>query len=156
MNFINCNTKYNNQWTIEINKSVCDKEHLYATINLKSLHRAMKILTPKAFELWIYFAKNTDKVKGKQYSFALSCADFLKWSSVKETSYREAIKELKRKGYLIESGENYYKFYDDRMILTKIKRLKKKDISSIKKRYKDTLFHDIDISYFDISYHGKQ
>ena len=51
-----------NQKKIKINKEKCDNSNIdnyYAKINLKALQSAMHTLTPKAFELWIYFSKNS-------------------------------------------------------------------------------------------------
>jgi len=56
----------------------------------------MHTLTPKAFELWIYFSKNQDGHK-----FYLSKVDFLNWSNVSASSYKNAFDELKDRGYLI-------------------------------------------------------
>ena len=70
----------------------------------------MSTLTPKAFELWIYFSKNRDN-----HFFWLSKVDFLQWSNIRSTSYYEAFNELKEKGYLIGKKEdsNKYDFYED-------------------------------------------
>jgi len=70
-------TTYNsnpNQKKIKINKEKCNNDNIYATINLKALQFAMHTLSPKAFELWIYFSKNQDK-----HTFFLSKIDFLNW-----------------------------------------------------------------------------
>lgn len=72
----------------------------------------MHTLTPKAFELWIYFAKNQDK-----HSFYLSKVDFLNWSNIASSSYYKAFNELVEKNYLIpEDIENaepkHYNFYE--------------------------------------------
>lgn len=72
----------------------------------------MHSLTPKAFELWIYFAKNQNG-----YTFYLSKVDFLNWSSIASTSYYNAFNELVKGNYLIpidrENAEpKYYNFYE--------------------------------------------
>lgn len=72
----------------------------------------MHSLTPKAFELWVYFSKNIDK-----HSFYLSKVDFLNWSSISSTSYYNAFNELVKGNYLIpidkENAEpKKYNFYE--------------------------------------------
>jgi len=54
-----------NQKKIKVNKEKCNNNsanNYYATINLKALQKAMHSLTPKAFELWIYFSKNQERI----------------------------------------------------------------------------------------------
>ena len=65
-------------------------------INLIALKEAMHSLTPKAFELWLYFSKNQNG-----YSFYLSKVDFLNWSNIASTSYYNAFNELVKGNYLI-------------------------------------------------------
>lgn len=101
-----------NQRSITTHKEKTDNncvDNYYAKINLIALQNAMSTLTPKAFELWIYFSKNQDN-----HFFWLSKVDFLKWSSVKENSYFSGFKELERLGYLVEKekGSNQYDFYE--------------------------------------------
>lgn len=72
----------------------------------------MHSLTPKAFELWLYFSKNQDK-----HSFYLSKVDFLSWSNVSSTSYYNAFNELVAGNYLVpidkESPDpKNYNFYE--------------------------------------------
>lgn len=88
-----------NQKNITVNKAPTndiDEKNFYAKINLLALKNAMHDLTPKAFELWIYFSKNQDK-----YKFYLSKVDFLSWANIKSSSYSNGIAELVEKKYLI-------------------------------------------------------
>ena len=104
-----------NQKRIAVNKEKCDDtsiDNYYAKVNLIALKNAMHTLSLKAFELWIYFAKNMDK-----HTFYLSKVDFLNWSNVKGTSYYNAFKELQDNNYLIpidkESAEpKNFNFYE--------------------------------------------
>lgn len=92
-----------NQKKIKVNKEATDDKDIknyYAKINLIALQSAMHTLTPKAFELWIYFSKNQNG-----HSFYLSKVDFLNWSNVKGTSYYNAFKELQDNDYLIPIDE---------------------------------------------------
>ena len=47
-----------NQRNIAVNKESADQYNLYAKINLEALETAMQVLSPNAFKIWIYFAKN--------------------------------------------------------------------------------------------------
>lgn len=101
-----------NQRSITTHKEMTDDkcaDNYYAKINLNALKDAMKKLTPKAFELWIYLSKNQNN-----HFFWLSKVDFLSWSNVGETSYYNAFNELKKFGYLIEreGKNNQYDFYE--------------------------------------------
>jgi hypothetical protein len=86
-----------------------EKDNYYAKINLNALQNAMKSLTPKAFELWIYLSKNQDN-----HFFWLSKTDFLKWGNIGSSSYYSAFNELKKERYLIEKeeGSNQFDFYE--------------------------------------------
>lgn len=104
-----------NQKKIKINKEKYiegNADTYYAKINLKALQNAMHTLTPKAFELWIYFSKNIDG-----HTFYLSKVDFLNWSNVKGTSYYNAFKELQDNDYLVPIDEEneepkHFNFYE--------------------------------------------
>lgn len=107
-------TSYPNQKRILLHKELSDNKdpnNYYAKINLRALRNAMHNLTPKAFELWIYFDKNkADNTK----PFWLSKEDFMNWSTVKKTSFYEAMKELEEKNYLIPRDErkSVFDFYE--------------------------------------------
>lgn len=107
------NEKFNsnpNQRKITVNKELTNDEDVknyYAKINLIALKNAMHSLTPKAFELWIYLAKNQDR-----HTFYLSKVDFLNWGNVKAKSYYNAFDELVACDYLIPFDNNKYNFYE--------------------------------------------
>lgn len=91
------------QKVITINKSKCDKQNLYATINLNALHLAAQDLKAGAFKLWTYFAQNQNN-----YSFALSNKDANDSFGIKKDQYDTAMKELADKGYLrLDHGNNW-------------------------------------------------
>ena len=100
---------YPNQKHICINKDKYNKAFIYAIYKQDALKTAMKDLTPKAFIMWCYLAKNTDG-----FEFWLSKADFFNWTNLSESSYRRAIEELIDKHYLIKKNKNkeYYDFYE--------------------------------------------
>lgn len=100
-----------NQKIISINKLACDdKGNNYTRFRLDALQRAMHQLTPKAFQLWCYLAKNKDG-----YTLYLSKVDFFNWSPISESSYHKAVQQLKTKRYLIPKGNEEttkYSFYE--------------------------------------------
>ena len=96
-----------NQKTIAINKEKCDKDHLYATINLEALQDAMIDLSGEALKLWLYMAKNQNG-----YTFALSPIDAVKWGIGSKSSYIRAVNKLIKEKYLIETSPNHSTFYE--------------------------------------------
>ena len=100
--------KYNNQKAIVVNKENSNKKNKYAIFNMISLKTAMKELSPNAFVLWAYMNKNQNG-----YQFALSPKDALEWGVGSKSSYDRAVKELKKKKYLVETNQkDYYIFYE--------------------------------------------
>lgn len=98
---------YPNQKIVKVDKTVCDRNNAYATINLRSLETAMTSLKGEAFKLWFYLAKNRDEL-----TMALSCSHALASGIGSKSSYERAIKELEKQGYLVAEGRNKYTFYD--------------------------------------------
>ena len=97
-----------NQDFVTINKEPCDKNNIYAMINIKALNLAAKDLTPAQFEVWLYFAKNQ-----AGYTFAVSPAAALDEMGIKKDTFQKAKAVLKDKGYLIEDlskGKNHWIF----------------------------------------------
>lgn len=99
-----------NQDVVQISKEPCDKNHIYAMINIEAMQMAMKDLTPVQFEVWLYFAKNQ-----AGYTFAVSPAAALNEFGIKKDSFQKAKTVLKEKGYLVENpakGKNHFIFYE--------------------------------------------
>lgn len=96
-----------NQKTITVQKETCNRANLYTAINLDALQAAMIDLKGESFKLWMYIAKNQHN-----YTFALSFVDAVKWGVGSKSSYDRAVKELKEKGYLVETSSNHYDFYE--------------------------------------------
>ena len=94
------------QKLIKVSKEPCDKENLYAAINIHSLQVAMSVLRNSDFRLWCYFAKNRHN-----YGFELSRKACGKWG-IKKDAYDNAIASLIEKNYLVPVRENsnYYIF----------------------------------------------
>lgn len=111
-----------NQDIVEVQKEKCDKDNIYATININAIQLAMKDLTPAQFQVWLYFAKNQ-----AGYTFAVSPAAALNEFGIKKDTFQKAKAVLKEKGYLIENaakGKNHWIFkeipIDDVMYVEKI------------------------------------
>lgn len=98
-----------NQRIITTKKELCNKDNIYTLINLEALQKAMKILKPTTFEMWVYLGKNQDN-----HTFALSKVDCLSWCNFSASTYQSAFKELIETGYLVQSkdGSNHYDFYE--------------------------------------------
>lgn len=97
-----------NQKVIGVHKEPTDKKHIYACINNEALSNAAYDLSKgSTFKLWIYFAKNQNG-----YKFELSAVAVQNFCGITEKTYREAVKELIEKRYLIKREKNYYDFYE--------------------------------------------
>lgn len=99
-----------NQRMIEVNKMPTNKENLYTANNISAIDEAgIMLQSIGGFKLYIYLAKNQNK-----YTFALSSADFMRWSGLGKQAYTTAFNELVDKGYLIKDDKqkNKYFFYD--------------------------------------------
>lgn len=99
-----------NQDLAEVHKEPCDKNNIYAMINIEAMQLAMKDLTPVQFQVWLYFAKNQ-----AGYVFAVSPAAALNEFGIKKDSFQTAKRVLKEKGYLVANpakGSNYFIFYE--------------------------------------------
>ena len=98
-----------NQKIIIVDKSPADKNHKYSTINLEAWKNAMSKLNNTTYKLWDYIMFNQNK-----YKFALSAVDFCNLSGACRSTYKNAVRELIEKGFLVLTNEarNEYTFYD--------------------------------------------
>lgn len=97
-----------NQKIIGVHKEPTDKKHIYACINAEALaNAAMDLNKGSTFKLWVYFAKNQNN-----YKFELSAVAVQNFCGITEKTYREAVKELIAKRYLVQREKNYYDFYE--------------------------------------------
>ena len=94
-----------NQKVVKVQKLKCDKQNLYATINLVAMELAAQDLDAGAFKLWCYFSKNQNN-----YEFALSSTDAANTFGLKKKQYDNAIKTLIEKKYLQSIENNKYIF----------------------------------------------
>lgn len=103
-----------NQKIITIQKTKCNKQNLYTTINIQAMEQAAIDLDAGAFKLWCYFMKNQDT-----YKFSLSNTDVKDRFGIKIKQYNNAVQELIAKGYLINTSGNQFTFYDMPVVDTK-------------------------------------
>ena len=96
-----------NQKAVKVNKEECNKQNLYAAINLEAMENAAQMLDAGAFKLWIYFAKNQNG-----YELALSSKDVQDVFGIKIKQYNNAVAELIEKGFLVNTKGNNYDFYE--------------------------------------------
>ena len=96
-----------NQKVVKVEKEVCNKQNLYAAINLQAMEGAALALDAGAFKLWCYFAKNANN-----YEFALSSKAVEENFGIKIKQYNNAVHELINKGYLVNTKGNNYTFYE--------------------------------------------
>lgn len=94
-----------NQKVVKVNKEPCNKNNLYAAINLQAMEQAAQALDAPSFKLWIYFSKNQNS-----FEFALSSKDVADTFGMKRDQYNGAIEKLIKKGYLINIEGNRYSF----------------------------------------------
>lgn len=96
-----------NQKVIKVNKEKCDKQHLYAAINLDAMSKAMNDLTGEEFKVWCFFAKNQNN-----YQFELSPKAIKEFAGTSDKTYQRSIKQLIEKDYLVQVKGNIYCFYE--------------------------------------------
>lgn len=90
-----------------IHKEPCDKQHTYALFNQEAVRNAMLNLKPSTVKVWFYFAKNQET-----YEFDLSSVAVCNYCNISDKTYRESIKELVEKRYLVQTGKNLFEFYE--------------------------------------------
>lgn len=98
-----------NQKIITTHKAPADKNHLYMCVNIEALQKAMNDLTPAQLKVWMYFAKNQNN-----YEFELSSVAVCAFCNISDKTYRDAVKALVAKRYLVqcEGNKKMYDFYE--------------------------------------------
>lgn len=99
-----------NQKIVGINKQPCDTNNLYVKMNVDAIDNAlMNLKQGSLLKVWMYFAKNQNG-----YEFELSSKHVMAYCNITEKTYREAIKALIEKRYLVPraEGSNKYDFYE--------------------------------------------
>ena len=98
---------YNNQLQVTLCSDAHDTSNLYGMLSIEANDRAMRELSSTAYKIWTAICLNQH-----EYTFALSPTYLTQKCGVSESSYRRAIKEFKKKGYMKKQAKNYYYFYE--------------------------------------------
>lgn len=103
-------TTYNQQYKVLNTYKSDTTNHGYIMLSHSSWQRAIKELSSVGFKLYMYMAKNSSG-----YEYDLSPASINNTVKMCKESYRNALKELKAKGYIIQSDiyENGIYFRDN-------------------------------------------
>lgn len=98
-----------NQKTVVTQKAVSDKEHKYGVFNLDATLSAAKVLTDRAFKLYVRM-----NLHQNGHTYALSPVEIQKTIGMTDKRYRDAVKELISKGFLVqdEKHSSLYRFYE--------------------------------------------
>ena len=98
---------YEGQKSITTKGAKHDKQNLYAVISIEAMQEAMTLLKPNTFKLWCYMAKNQNN-----YTFALSCVDACKFCKFSKPTYLDCVQQLIDVGYLVNTSDSHYDFYE--------------------------------------------
>ena len=98
-----------NQRSVITHKTLSDKEHPYGICNITAALTAAKELTDRAYKLYIRMSLHQDG-----HTYALSPIEINNSIGMTDKRYREAVKELIDKGYLVQHQDhrNVYTFYE--------------------------------------------
>ena len=96
---------YPNQRMVRVHRQKITNDFL--GIKNENWQNAIKDLQPYAFSLYLYFAANADT-----YTFALSPEAVNLSIGMARSTYRDQLKILINKGYLVETGSNTFDFYE--------------------------------------------
>lgn len=83
------------QKAIRIKKAEINDQTLYSRLRLDAVNFALKVLSPSAFKLWVWFSSNANN-----YQFALSGVEVQGACGISKGTYDRAIKELIEQGFL--------------------------------------------------------
>ena len=106
---MNCIYTSPNQKVVQTKKTVSDKANLYSKCNIEACLEASRVLTDRAFKLYIRMNLHQDG-----FTYALSPVEILEQIGMSEKRYHYAVRELIEKGYLVrnESNKMLYDFYE--------------------------------------------
>ena len=126
-----------NQKKIIIERSSEGARKDFLKVSNENLKLAIHNLKPSAFMLWVYF---TDNANG--YSMDLYPVDFMDLTGLSRSTYDRSFRELKDKGYLIQSkvNKNLYMFKersesDSIMELDNIWSIDKESMEEVREKY---------------------
>lgn len=103
-----------NQKVVKVQKELCNKQNIYAAINIDAMESAARALDAGAFKLWVYFAKNQDG-----YEFALSSKEVEVTFGMKIKQYNNAVDNLIEAGYLVRQGDSNTYHFNEKPVITK-------------------------------------
>lgn len=98
-----------NQKTIHTRKTQSNAAHLYGIMNIDAVLTSARNLSDRAYKLYIRMMLHQDG-----YTYALSPVEINRSIGMSDKRYRDAVKELIDKGYLVQSTEhkNLYTIYE--------------------------------------------
>lgn len=99
-----------NQKIVTVSKEPCDEINIYVKMNVDAIDQAlMNLKQGSVLKVWMYFAKNQNG-----YTFELSSKHVMAYCNITDKTYREAIKTLIEKRYLVPRADNsnLYDFYE--------------------------------------------
>ncbi len=98
-----------NQRSVITKKTQSDKEHIYGICNIEAALTAARELTDRAYKLYSRMSLHQDG-----HTYALSPAEIFNSIGMSDKRYREAVKELIDKGYLVHHNKhkNVLIFYE--------------------------------------------
>lgn len=101
---------YPNQKIVMTKKTLSDDTHVYGICNVDATLSAAQELTDRTFKLYLRMSLHQDG-----FRYALSPAEISNSIGMSAKKYRESVKELISKKYLVPSEEqkNLYVFYED-------------------------------------------
>jgi len=109
LNNINITVSSPHQKVIMTKKTLSDADHLYSRANIEAMLTAATNLSDKTFKLYARMNLHQD-----DYVYALSPTAIKKEIGMSAEKYRNAVNELKAKGYLqlVPGRKNLYAFYE--------------------------------------------
>lgn len=90
-----------NQKTITTKKTLSDKDHLYGVMNVEAMLSAAHRLSDRAYKLYVRMMLHQDG-----HTYALSPVEINGSIGMSDKRYREAVKELIDKGFLVQSEKH--------------------------------------------------
>lgn len=90
----------------ECKYAACDQNHYYMKMNINALENAFsKLKNISSLKLFLYLSKNQENFK-----YAISSQDICSYCNMSKPSYLAAFKDLEEQNYLINLGNNKYRF----------------------------------------------
>ena len=98
-----------NQRVVKTHKTMSNSDATYGICNIAATLTAAKTLSDRAFKLYVRMNLHQDK-----YTYALSPVEIRSSIGMSDKRYREAVKELIEKGYLVSSADHpsFFAFYE--------------------------------------------